>query len=176
MRTRDKRVVVTGLGAVTPVGLTVDDFWKALLAGQSGISEISAFDTTGFAVRIAGELKDFDPEVYLSRREVRTMDRFPQLFYAATAQALSDAGIDYSDDPDAGLRTGAVVGGGIGGIISVQESIEILFVARWRPHESLHDHADHPQYGGRVRFYRLQSPRSGQLHGYGVRGLGERHW
>jgi 3-oxoacyl-[acyl-carrier-protein] synthase II len=127
MRTRDKRVVVTGLGAVTPVGLTVDDFWQALLAGQSGIAEISAFDTSGFAVRIAGELKDFDPEVYLSRREVRTMDRFAQLFYASTAQALADAGIDYSDNPDAGMRTGIVIGGGIGGIISVQESMETLF-------------------------------------------------
>ena len=127
MRARDRRVVVTGLGAVTPVGLTVDDFWKALLAGESGIAEISSFDTTGFAVRIAGELKDFDPELYLSRREVRTMDRFAQLFYASTAQALSDAGIDYSDNPDAGLRTGVVIGGGIGGIISVQESMDILF-------------------------------------------------
>jgi 3-oxoacyl-[acyl-carrier-protein] synthase II len=127
LRARDRRVVVTGLGAVTPVGLTVDDFWKALLAGESGIAEISSFDTKGFAVRIAGELKDFDPEVYLSRREVRTMDRFAQLFYASTAQALSDAGIDYSDNPDAGLRTGVVIGGGIGGIISVQESMDILF-------------------------------------------------
>jgi 3-oxoacyl-[acyl-carrier-protein] synthase II len=127
MRTRDKRVVVTGLGAVTPVGLTVDDFWKALLAGESGIDDITAFDTTGFAVRIAGELKDFDPEVYLSRREIRTMDRFAQLFYASTAQALADAGIDYVDDPEAGMRTGIVIGGGIGGIISVQESMETLF-------------------------------------------------
>ena len=127
MRTRDKRVVVTGLGAVTPVGLTVDAFWQSLLAGKSGIAEISSFDTTGFAVRIAGELKDFDPEAYLSRREVRTMDRFAQLFYASTAQALTDAGIDYSDDPDAGLRTGVMIGGGIGGIISVQESMETMF-------------------------------------------------
>ncbi|MDH3396847.1 MAG: hypothetical protein OEM81_03345, partial [Acidimicrobiia bacterium] len=102
MRTRDRRVVVTGLGAVTPVGLTVDSFWKALLAGESGIDEISSFDTTDFAVRIAGELKDFDPEVYLSRRDVRTMDRYAQVFYASTAQALADAGIDYTDNPDAG--------------------------------------------------------------------------
>ncbi len=127
MRTRDRRVVVTGLGAVTPVGLTVDDFWKALLAGKSGIEEIAAFDAAGFAVRIAGELKDFDPETYLSRREVRTMDRYAQLFYIATAQALLDAGIDYSEDPEAGLRSGVVIGGGIGGIISVQESMQIMF-------------------------------------------------
>ena len=126
MRTRDRRVVVTGLGAVTPVGLTVDDFWKGVLAGESGIEEIAAFDTTGFIVRIAGELKNFDPEEYLGRREVRTMDRYAQLFYASTAQALTDAGIDYTDDPDAALRAGVVIGGGIGGIISVQESIEIL--------------------------------------------------
>jgi len=127
VRTHDRRVVVTGLGAVTPVGLDVDDFWRALLAGESGIREITSFDTTGFAVRIAGELKDFDPEVYLSRREVRTMDRYAQLFYASTAQALKDAEIDYSEDPDAGLRTGVVIGVGIGGIISVQESMQTLF-------------------------------------------------
>ena len=59
MRTRDRRVVVTGLGAVTPVGLNVDDFWRALLAGESGIREITSFDTTGFAARIAGELEGF---------------------------------------------------------------------------------------------------------------------
>jgi 3-oxoacyl-[acyl-carrier-protein] synthase II len=127
MRTGDRRVVVTGLGAVTPVGLTVDDFWKALLAGESGIGEITSFDTTGFAARIAGELKDFDPEAYLSRREARTMDRYAQLFYASTAQALADAHIDYSDEPDAGLRTGVVIGCGIGGVISVQESMQTLF-------------------------------------------------
>ena len=127
MRTHDRRVVVTGLGAVTPVGLNVDDFWRALLAGESGIREIASFDTTGFAARIAGELKDFDPEIYLSRREVRTMDRYAQLFYASTAQALTDAEIDYSNDPDAGLRSGVVIGCGIGGIISVQESMQTLF-------------------------------------------------
>ncbi len=127
MPTRGRRVVVTGLGAITPVGLTVDDFWNALLAGETGIAEITAFDATGFAARIAGELKDFDPEVYLGRREVRTMDRYAQLFYASTAQALADAGIDYTDDPDAGLRTGVVIGCGIGGIISVQESMQTLF-------------------------------------------------
>lgn len=127
MRTRDRRVVVTGLGAVTPVGLNVEEFWAALLAGNSGIGEITTFDTTGFAARIAGELKDFDPEVYLSRREVRTMDRYAQLFYASTAQALTDARIDYSGDPDAGLRAGVVIGCGIGGIISVQESMQTLF-------------------------------------------------
>lgn len=127
MGRHDRRVVITGLGAVTPVGLTVDEFWDSLISGRSGIGPVSTFDTADFVVRFAGEVTGFEPEDYLERRDARVMDRFAQLFYASTAQALADAGIDYSDDPDAGVRSGVVLGGGIGGIISVQESMDVLF-------------------------------------------------
>ncbi len=120
-------MVVTGLGAVTPLGLTVDTFWKALLSGESGIGPITSFDASEYPVRFAGEVKDFDPEAYIERREARRMDRVAQLFYASTVEALADAGIDYSARPDDGLRTGVALGGGIGGIISTQESMQTLF-------------------------------------------------
>jgi len=126
MRARDRRVVVTGLGVITPVGNTVDDYWKALLSGISGVGPITMFDASDLPVRFAGEVKDFDPEDFMDRRTARRMDRFDQLFYAATSQALQDAGIDYSGDPDSGTRAGVVVGSGIGGLMSMQEGMDTM--------------------------------------------------
>jgi 3-oxoacyl-[acyl-carrier-protein] synthase II len=117
-----KRVVVTGLGAVTPVGLSVDEGWRNLLAGCSGIDRISAFDPTGFEVQIAGEVRGFDPLAYLDRKEVRRTDRFVHLAIAAANQAVADAGLDVRDQPD----IGAIVGSGIGGIATLSEQIRVL--------------------------------------------------
>ena len=89
-------------------------------------SPITLFDASQLPVRFAGEVKNFDPEDYMNRRTARRMDRFDQLFYAATTQALQDAGIDYSDDPDAGARAGVVVGSGIGGLMSMQEGMDTI--------------------------------------------------
>jgi 3-oxoacyl-[acyl-carrier-protein] synthase II len=125
-RSRDRRVVVTGMGTVNPLGRDVAGFWKNALDGLSGIGPITAFDTTRFATRFAGEVHDFDPEEYIPRKEARRLDRFSQLFWASSAQALADAGIDYSGDPEAGLRAGVVVGAGIGGIISFQDNMDLL--------------------------------------------------
>ena len=121
-----RRVVVTGLGTVNPLGLDVASFWEAALAGVSGVTEVTAFDATGMKVRIAGEVKGFDPEDYIERKEARRLDRYDQLFWASTHQAITDAGISYEEDDPAALRAGVVVGSGIGGMISFQAAIDTM--------------------------------------------------
>jgi 3-oxoacyl-[acyl-carrier-protein] synthase II len=129
-----KKVVVTGMGAVSPIGNNVEDFCASLKEGKSGIGPITAFDTTGFDVTIAGEVKDFDPSQWMDKKEARKMARFVQLAVAATAQALTDAGLmgeanaegkrPVKSDP---WRTGIVLGNGIGGFEVVGESHKKLF-------------------------------------------------
>jgi 3-oxoacyl-[acyl-carrier-protein] synthase II len=85
------RVVVTGLGCLSPIGLSVEDSWRSILDGQSGIAPITQFDTTEFKTRFAAEVKGFDPEVAIGKRLARRMDRFTQLAVAATEQALQDS-------------------------------------------------------------------------------------
>ena len=121
-----RRVVVTGLGTVNPLGMDVESFWKAAQAGTSGIGLITAFDTKGFKVHIGGEIAAFGPEQWIEKREARRLDRFDQLFWAATAQALADAGISYEEDDPAALRAGVVVGSGIGGMISFQGNLDVM--------------------------------------------------
>jgi len=121
-----RRVVVTGLGTVNPLGRDVDSFWKAAQAGESGVREISQFDASPMKVRIAGEVPDFDPEEYIERKEARRLDRYDQLFWASTHQALTDAGIAYEEDDPAAERAGVVVGSGIGGMKSFQDGIDAL--------------------------------------------------
>ncbi len=108
------RVVITGMGAVTPLGLTVPETWRNLIAGKSGIGPITAFDASALPTRIAGELKGFDPERYIDRREVRRMARCSQLAAAAAQETLADAGL-VTPLADA-ERFGAVVGVGMGGL------------------------------------------------------------
>ena len=117
-----KKVVVTGMGAVSPIGNTVEEFCASLKEGKSGIGPITAFDTTGFDVTIAGEVKNFNPELWMDKKEARKMARFVQLAVAATAQALTDAGLMGEVDADGKRpvksdpwRTGIVMGNGIGG-------------------------------------------------------------
>lgn len=121
-----RRVVVTGLGTVNPLGMDVESFWKAAQSGTSGVGLITAFDTTGFKVHIGAEIPEFDPEQWMEKREARRLDRFDQLFWAATAQALADAGISYEEDDPAALRAGVVVGSGIGGMISFQGNLDVM--------------------------------------------------
>lgn len=121
-----RRVVVTGLGAVSPLGLDVDSTWKAAQSGVSGIADITAFDASGLPVRFAGEVDDFDPEEYVPKREARRMDRYAQLFYAASAQAIGDAGLSFEEGSEEAFRAGVLVGSGIGGVISFQENLNIL--------------------------------------------------
>jgi len=121
-----RRVVVTGLGTVNPLGLDVASFWEAALAGRSGVGEIGAFDASHMRVRIAAEVRGFDAEDHMPRKQARRMDRFDQLFWVAAKQALEDAGLRYEQGDPAALRAGVVVGAGIGGIISFQNGIDTM--------------------------------------------------
>lgn len=119
-------MVVTGLGSVNALGPDVDTYWSSVLAGKSGISTIERIDTSDISSHIAGEVKEFDIEAFMSRREARRLDRSAQFFWVATKQALDDAGLSYDeDDPDA-LRAGVLAGTGIGGVETFEEQMGIL--------------------------------------------------
>ncbi len=113
------RVVVTGVGAVTPLGNTAREFWAAICEGRSGIGPITAFDPKRLDARIAGEVKEFDPLRYVDKKDVKKMDRFIHFAVAAGADAVDDAKVDWDQvDP---TRAGCLVGSGIGGILSILE-------------------------------------------------------
>lgn len=126
-----RRVVVTGLGCISPVGNTVADSWRALLAGQSGIGLISKFDASAFACRIAGEVKGFDVTSYLPEKEARHMDTFIHYGLAAATQAVQDSGLPVGDalTPEQAQRVGCVVGSGIGGLPLIEQT-QTEFTAR----------------------------------------------
>ncbi|MCZ4312734.1 beta-ketoacyl-ACP synthase II [Comamonadaceae bacterium G21597-S1] len=123
-----RRVVVTGLGCVSPVGNTVADAWSNLLAGKSGIGAISKFDASSYACRIAGEVRDFDLESYIRAKEARTMDTFIHYGIAAAAQAVADSGLPTGDalGEDMATRIGCVIGSGIGGLPMIEATHEEL--------------------------------------------------
>lgn len=115
-----RRVVVTGLGMVSPLGLDVESSWKALLAGECGIGPITEFDASEFGCRIAGEVKNFDPAAGgLQAKEARRYDRYVQFAAAAATEALKDAGLDFVGNNEAGDRAGCIIGSGIGGLETI---------------------------------------------------------
>jgi len=119
-------VVITGLGALTPLGHTVAETWQSLLAGRSGIDYISKFDTSDLRVNFAGEVRGFDPGAYMDRKEARRLDPCIQYALAAAQQAVADAALDLeAENP---VRIGVVVGSGIGGIGSFRENIDVVQV------------------------------------------------
>jgi 3-oxoacyl-[acyl-carrier-protein] synthase II len=118
------RVVVTGLGLVTPLGIGVEDTWSGLCAGRSGIGPITRFDTTGFPVTIAGEVKGFDPARYVDKKDVKKMDTFIHYACAAGQMALADA--DLRVEPANAERIGVYIGSGIGGLRAIEEWHEVL--------------------------------------------------
>jgi 3-oxoacyl-[acyl-carrier-protein] synthase II len=129
-----KKVVVTGMGVISPIGNSVKDFEEGLKAGKSGVGRITAFDTTDFDVTIAGEVRDFDPSVWIDKKDARKMARFTRFAAAAAVQALEEAGLlgaagengrrTVKSDPE---RTGVVIGNGMGGFEVVGESFKKLF-------------------------------------------------
>src|SRR6266852_9753702 len=119
-----QRVVVTGLGAVTPVGNTADEFWSALLQGRSGVGPITKFDATDYPTRIAGEVKNFDPLDFVDKKEARRLDPFLQYAIASAAMAVQDAALD-TDRID-GSRFGVLIGSGIGGITTLLDTHRVL--------------------------------------------------
>ena len=126
-----RRVVVTGLGCVSPVGNTVPEAWANVLAGQSGIDLITRFDPSAYACKVAGEVKNFDLDSYISSKEARTMDTFIHYGVAAAAQAVADSGLPVGDalDEELANRIGCIIGSGIGGLPLI-ESMRDELVAR----------------------------------------------
>src|SRR4051812_48541882 len=118
-----RRVVITGVGAVTPLGNDVDTTWRNLLAGESGAGEITQFDSTDYFVHFACEVKGFEPSDWIDRKQARRMDRFAQVVIAAARQAETDSGLDIAAEPD---RIGASIATGIGGIKAFQGCYEPL--------------------------------------------------
>ncbi len=118
------RVVVTGLGCISPLGLDWAETWQALLAGKSGVGPITQFDASGFETRIAAEVKGFDAAALFGGREARRMDRFTQFALAASLEAVKDAGLNISDSNRD--RIGAVIGTGIGGVHTLVENLKVL--------------------------------------------------
>lgn len=119
-----RRVVVTGLGAITPVGGDVPTFWTNLLAGKSGISSIDTFDVSDYPTKIAGIVRDFDPEQYIDKKELRRLDRFVQFALAAARQALDDADLKITEEN--AKRVGVYIGSGVGGIGTMLENYRVL--------------------------------------------------
>lgn len=119
----DRRVVVTGMGMVTPLGLNREESWKNAVQGVSGIDRITQFDAANFDVKFAGEIKNFDPSPYIEKKEQKKMDRFIHLSMATAEMAIKDCGLTFTEE--LGLRTGAIIGVGIGGLggIEVQHSV-----------------------------------------------------
>jgi len=120
------RVVITGMGAITPLGSTIDTFWPRMLAGESGIAPITQMDASDYPTKIAGEALDFDAELYLDKREAKKVDRFIAFSAGATAQALADAQFPL-DDEELKLETGCLIGSGIGGLIMMSDQTKRLW-------------------------------------------------
>ena len=118
-----RRVVITGLGAVTPLGNDVRSSWEALIRGESGAGPITQFDAAGYPVTFACEVKDFNPADWIDFKQARRMDRFAQLIVAAARQAEQDTGLDIAAEAD---RVGAAIATGIGGLTSFQDCHDTL--------------------------------------------------
>ena len=117
----ERRVVVTGMGAVTPLGSTVEDYWNGLKNGECGIDYIQKFDTTDYKVKVAGEVKGFDPELYMTKKDVKRNDLYAVYALAAAVQAFEDSKMNMEKE-DA-TRVGVIVGSGIGGLMTMQEQV-----------------------------------------------------
>ena len=125
MSNTSRRVVVTGMGLVSPLGCDIDRFWSRLIAGQSGVDLIRNFDASSLPVRIAAEVREFDPLEYMDRRSQRRMDPFAQYAVAAAIMAKDHSGLDVSKEPE---RVGAVVATGVGGLGTFEDQLRTLWV------------------------------------------------
>ena len=119
-----RRVAITGMGALTPTGNSVSEFWQACIEGKSGIDYVTQFDATGYPSRIAGEVKGFDPLDWMGRRDARRMSRFSQFAVAASRQALESAELDL-DREDRG-KVAVILGNGIGGLPTIQDAVDTM--------------------------------------------------
>jgi len=124
MNYESKRVVVTGIGIISPLGLDSVTTWEALLAGKSGADKITLFDATAHETKFAAEVKNFDPANYINRKEVRRMDRFAQLGVVAAMEAMKNSGLQITDENRDNI--GVLIGSGIGGLTTVSEQLRVL--------------------------------------------------
>ena len=120
----ERRVVVTGMGAVTPIGNNVEEFWKGIKEGKCGIDNITSFDTTNFKVKLAGEVKNLNIEDYMDKRSARRLDRYSQLAMVAAKEVMEDCGINESNTDM--NKVAIIVGAGIGGLTTIEEQTKIL--------------------------------------------------
>jgi 3-oxoacyl-[acyl-carrier-protein] synthase II len=119
-----RRVVITGMGVVTPIGIGKEAFWDSLKNGRSGAGRLTFFDTADYSCQIDAEVKEFQPEAYIDKKNIRRMDRFTQFAFAAADMAIRDAGLDTAKvEPD---RVGVIVGSGIGGLSTIEEEHIVL--------------------------------------------------
>ncbi|MBN2448636.1 MAG: beta-ketoacyl-[acyl-carrier-protein] synthase II, partial [Phycisphaerae bacterium] len=115
----DRRVVITGMGAITPVGADLDSSWDALVSGRCGVRALAAFDASPYSVRIGGECIDFEPDRFIDKRQAKRMDRVSQLAYVACRMTWDDSGLETGQfDP---TRAGVIIGTGIGGLREIEE-------------------------------------------------------
>ena len=121
----ENRVVVTGMGAITPIGNNVEEFWKGILEGKCGIDKITAYDTTRHKVALAAEVKNFDPEEALGKKEARKLDRFSQFAVVAAKEAMADSGLDNAEFNHE--RFGVIISSGIGGLNTMETACHTLF-------------------------------------------------
>lgn len=120
----ERRVVITGLGCITPIGNNVEEFWKGIEEGKCGINEITLFDTTDHKVHLAGEVKNFNPEDYIDKKEAKRMDRFTQFALVASQEVMKDSNLKV-DEIDA-TRFGVIIGSGIGGLTTTDTGVTLL--------------------------------------------------
>lgn len=121
-----RRVVVTGIGLITPVGLTVAENWENLTNGRSGIGEVKAFDVSAFSSKIGGEVKNFDPDSIVDKKEQKKMDRFIMFSLEASRQALEDSGLELGSNEILKARSGAIIGVGIGGLPIIEQQVKVF--------------------------------------------------
>ena len=119
-----KRVVVTGMGVISPIGNDIASFWNGLLEGKSGVDYITQFDTSDYSVKIAAEVKNFNPEDFIEKKEIRRLDRFTQFAIAASQMALADSKLSINDEN--AERVGVYIGSGIGGLKTIEEQHNVL--------------------------------------------------
>ena len=122
-----RRVVVTGLGCISPLGNSVKATWEGILAGRSGVNLIENFDTEKFSTRFAAQVKDFDPALYMNPKDTKKMDGFIQYGYAAAVEAIRDSGITATDENAA--RIGVAIGSGIGGLDTIEKNFSAMLKA-----------------------------------------------
>jgi 3-oxoacyl-[acyl-carrier-protein] synthase II len=120
----ERRVVITGIGILTPLGCELEEFWRNIVAGKSGIAPVTRFDTTNFDCKIGGEIKDFKPEDFMPAKETRRTDRFVQYAVGAARKAVADSGVDLAKEDV--NRVGVLIGSGIGGMETIEDQVGIL--------------------------------------------------